>query len=69
MKKYQIFLSENFQYLEANFFIYLNRHVFVMLRMYSLYPILTIMSFVKRGPQNIELMVLTFFHMHTYIRD
>ena len=28
-EKYQ-FLSENFQFLEVNFFIYLNRRVFVM---------------------------------------
>ena len=30
MKKYQNFLSENFQILEVNFFLYLNRRVFVM---------------------------------------
>ena len=30
MKKYQSFLSKNFQFLEVNFSIYLNRHVFVM---------------------------------------
>ena len=30
MKKYQSFLSENFQFLEVKFPIYLNRHVFVM---------------------------------------
>ena len=30
MKKYQIFLSENFQFLEVKFPIYLNRRVFVM---------------------------------------
>ena len=31
MKKYQSFLSENFQFLEVKFSIYLNRHVeFVM---------------------------------------
>ena len=29
-EKYQSFLSENFQFLEAKFSIYLNRHVFVM---------------------------------------
>ena len=29
-KKYQSFLSENFQFLEVKFSIYLNRHVFVM---------------------------------------
>ena len=29
-KKYQRFLSENFQFLEVKFSIYLNRHVFVM---------------------------------------
>ena len=31
-EKYQKFLSENFQFLEVNFSIYLNRRVFVMLR-------------------------------------
>ena len=30
MKKYQRFLSENFQFLEVKFSIYLNRRVFVM---------------------------------------
>ena len=30
MKKNQSFLSENFQFLEVKFSIYLNRHVFVM---------------------------------------
>ena len=30
MKKYQIFLYENFQFLEVKFSIYLNRRVFVM---------------------------------------
>ena len=30
MKKYQSFLSENFQFLEIRFSIYLNRRVFVM---------------------------------------
>ena len=30
MKKYQCFLSENFQFLDVKFSIYLNRHVFVM---------------------------------------
>ena len=29
MKKYQSFLSENIQFLEVKFSIYLNRHVFV----------------------------------------
>ena len=29
-EKYQISLSENFQFLEVKFSIYLNRHVFVM---------------------------------------
>ena len=29
-EKYQHFLSENFQFLEVKFSIYLNRHVFVM---------------------------------------
>ena len=30
MKKYQCFSSENFQFLEVKFSIYLNRRVFVM---------------------------------------
>ena len=30
-EKYRSFLSENFQFLEVNFSIYLNRRVFVML--------------------------------------
>ena len=29
-EKYQELLSENFQFLEVNFSIYLNRHIFVM---------------------------------------
>ena len=29
-EKYQSFLSENFQFLEVKFSVYLNRHVFVM---------------------------------------
>ena len=36
MKKYQIFLSENFQFLEVNFSTYLNRRVFVMIKRYDL---------------------------------
>ena len=32
MKKYQSFLSENFQFLEVKFSIYLNRRIFVMQR-------------------------------------
>ena len=31
MKNIRVFLSENFQFLEVKFSIYLNRHVFVML--------------------------------------
>ena len=30
MKNIRVFLSENFQFLEVKFSIYLNRHVFVM---------------------------------------
>ena len=29
-ERYQSFLSENFQFLEVKFSIYLNRHVFIM---------------------------------------
>ena len=32
MKNYQSFLSENFQFLEMDFSIYLNRRVFVMVK-------------------------------------
>ena len=31
MKNIKVFLSENFQFLEMKFFIYLNRRVFVMI--------------------------------------
>ena len=34
-EKYQSFLSENFQFLEVNFSIYLNRRVFVMRHPFS----------------------------------
>ena len=30
MKNIRVFLCENFQFLEMNFSVYLNRHVFVM---------------------------------------
>ena len=30
MKNISLFLSENFQFLEANFFIYLDRRIFIM---------------------------------------
>ena len=30
MKNIRVFLSENFQFLEVKFSLYLNRHVFVM---------------------------------------
>ena len=33
-EKYQSFLSENFQFLEVNFSLYLNRRVFVMIALY-----------------------------------
>ena len=36
-EKYQSFLSENFQFWEVKFSIYLNRHVFVMDRFSSLF--------------------------------
>ena len=35
MKNIRVFLSENFQFLEVKFSIYLNRHVFVMLQSYA----------------------------------
>ena len=36
-EKYQIFLSEHFQFWEVKFSIYLNRHVLVMVRMKKLH--------------------------------
>ena len=39
MKKYQRFLSENCQFLEVKFSIYLNRRVFVMFHNVSAFPI------------------------------
>ena len=39
-KNYQGFLSENFQFLEVKFSIFLNRHVFVMFN--SIFPSLII---------------------------
>ena len=33
-EKYQFFLSENFPFLEIKFFIYLNRRIFVMIRVF-----------------------------------
>ena len=33
MKNIRVFLSENFQFLEVRFSIYLNRHVFVMIHL------------------------------------
>ena len=39
MKNINVFLSENFQFLEVKFSVYLNRHVFVMDRCSKgLYP-------------------------------
>ena len=35
MKKYEIFLSKNFQFLEVKFSIYLNRRVFVLVLLYK----------------------------------
>ena len=37
MKNIRVFLSENFQFLEVKFSIYLNKHVFVMLFVLSIY--------------------------------
>ena len=37
MKNINVFLSENFPFLEAKFSIYLNRRVFVMIPMYAIY--------------------------------
>ena len=38
-KKYQSFLTENFQFLEVKFSLYLNRRVFVMMRKLVKYQI------------------------------
>ena len=35
-EKYQSFLSENFQFLEAKFSIYLNKRVFVMIHIFHI---------------------------------
>ena len=35
MKKYQKFLSENFHFLVTKFSVYLNRHVFVMIWIFT----------------------------------
>ena len=42
MKNIGIFLSENFHFLEVKFSVYLNRHVFVMLR-----PVTISIQYVK----------------------
>ena len=39
MKNIRIFLSENFHFLVLKFSVYLNRHVFVMLKMAGLHTI------------------------------
>ena len=44
-KKYQSFKSENFQFLEVKFSIYLNRHVFVMCYLKSINETNTPISF------------------------
>ena len=38
MKNVRVFLSENFQFLEVKFSMYLNRHVFVMLENRQMIP-------------------------------
>ena len=44
MKTIRVFLSENFQFLEVKFSIYLNRRVFVMWFVDSSYTVKTIIS-------------------------
>ena len=44
MKNIRVFLSENFQFWEVKFSIYLNRHVFVMFRKLPAYYSRGIMS-------------------------
>ena len=36
-EKYQIFLSENFHFLVVKFSVYLNRHVFIMIKVSNMY--------------------------------
>ena len=47
MKKYQSFLTENFQLLEGKFSIYMNRRIFVMFAVYICYQDL----FLKTWPR------------------
>ena len=68
MKKYQSFLSENFQFLEVKFPIYLNRCVFIMLWCWQLiflqFPILThicVKSEVKKTSTGRLLLFFGFF--------
>ena len=49
MKISHFFLSENFKFLEENFFIYLNRRVFVMVKLVKVTP-KTILLAVSRWP-------------------
>ena len=58
MKTYQSFLSENFQFLEVKFSIYLNRRVFVMtdifpliLLCFSLVMALSLRDHIKSPPR------------------
>ena len=49
MKKYQSSLSENFQFLEVTFSIYLTRYVFVMERTYTYTSSSKCSVFIKVG--------------------
>ena len=49
MKKYQSFLSENFQFWEVKFSIYLNRHVFVM----KIMQLITIKKYICKSGKNL----------------
>ena len=47
MKNIRVFLSENFQFFEVKFSIYLNRHVFVMDVMDRLSPLSSLPVLVR----------------------
>ena len=53
MKKYQSFLSKNFQFLEVKFSIHLNRRVFVMNKRF--------VCRVKKISRNFEIFFIFFF--------
>ena len=48
-KKYQSFLSQNFQFLEVKFSLYLNRRVFVMLSLWGLHRLGSFSAIFYKG--------------------